>query len=196
MFSTILKIHNISVTIFFLIYIIKTWLLLSNATDKLKKFQSYTQALEVIVGVLFLITGLYLLTQIPEIKTMLVIKLILVTAFISLAVIAYKKFNKILALISFMCIIAAYGLAEMSRSNKVSTKLADGKILYETSCATCHGPDGKLGMAGASNLSQTTLSQKEIVQIILNGKNAMPKIQMSQRQAQAVADYVLKEIKK
>lgn len=196
MFSTIFKVHSISVTIFFLIYFIKTWLLLSNATDKLKKFQSYTKVLEMIVSVLFLLTGIYLVTQIPEIKTMLIIKLILVAASIPLAVMAYKKLNKILALVSFMCIVAAYGLAEMSRSNKVSTKVADGKILYETYCATCHGLDGKLGMAGASDLSQITLSQKEIVQIILNGKNAMPKVQMSQAQAQAVADYVLKEIKK
>lgn len=196
MFSTILKIHSISVTIFFLIYFIKTLLLLSNAKDKLDKFKSYTKVLEMIVSTLFLITGIYLITQIPEIKSILIIKLILVAASIPLAVIAYKKYNKILALFSFMFIVAAYGLAEMSRTKKVSSEVADGKSIYESSCAVCHGNDGKLGMAGASDLSQTTLNQQEIVNVILNGKNAMPKVQMSDEQANAAAEYVLKNIKK
>lgn len=196
MFSSFLKIHSISVTIFFLIYFIKTLLLLSNAHNKLEKFKAYTRVPEIIVSSLFLITGIYLLTQIPEIKTMLIIKLILVVISIPTAVVAYKKQNKIMALFSFMFIVAAYGLAEMSRTNKISTNVVDGKSIYETSCAVCHGNDGKLGVAGASDLSQTELTQNEIVTIILNGKNAMPKIQMSEEQANATAKYVLETIKK
>ncbi|MCX7728071.1 MAG: c-type cytochrome [Bacteroidia bacterium] len=196
MFSTVLKIHSISVTIFFLIYFIKTLLLLSNANEKLEKFKSYTKILEMIVSTLFLLTGIYLITKIPEIKFMLIIKLMVVAGSIPLAIIAYKKSNKILALISFAMIVAAYGLAEMSRTKKVSVEVADGKTIYETSCAICHGSDGKLGMAGASDLSQTSLQATEIVQIILNGKNAMPKVQMSEEQANAVAKYVLENIKK
>jgi mono/diheme cytochrome c family protein len=196
MFSTILKLHSISVTIFFLIYFIKTLLLLSNANDKLEKFKSYTKILEMIVSVLFLLTGIYLIINIPEIKPMLIIKLVLVVASIPLAVIAYKKYNKILALFSLMFIVASYGLAEMSRTKKVSTEIVDGKQLYESSCAVCHGNDGKLGMAGATDLSQTNLQSSEIVSVILNGKNAMPKVQMSEEQANAVAKYVLENIKK
>lgn len=197
MFSTILTIHSISVTIFFLIYFIKTLLLLSNAHKQLDKFKSYTKILEMIVSVLFLLTGIYLMTQIPEIKTMLIIKLILVVASIPLAVIAYKKSNKILALISLMFIVGAYGLAEMSRTGKkVSAEVSDGKTIYEQNCAVCHGNDGKLGMAGASDLSQTSMQQKEIVNIILNGRGAMPKVQMTEEQANKVAEYVLSEIKK
>ncbi|GAB4454019.1 MAG: hypothetical protein OHK0036_17340 [Bacteroidia bacterium] len=149
-----------------------------------------------IVSTLFLITGIYLITQIPEIKTMLIIKLLLVAISIPVAIIAYKKSNKILALLSLLLILAAYGLAEMSRTKKVSSEMADGKALYESTCAVCHGVDGKLGMAGASDLSQTQLQQNEIVQIILNGKNAMPKVQMTEEQANAVAKYVLENIKK
>ncbi len=195
MFATILKIHSISVTIFFLIYFIKTILLLSNAHDKLQKFKLYTRILEMIVSFLFLVTGIYLITQVPEIKSMLIVKLILVIVSIPLAVIAYKKSNKTLALFSFMFIVAAYGLAEMSRTNKVSNEVSDGKTIYNQSCASCHGNDGKLGIAGASDLSQTSLQHHEIVTIILNGKGAMPKVQMSDKQAKAVADYVLKEIR-
>jgi len=196
MFSTFLKIHSISVTIFFLIYFIKTLLLLSNANDKLEKFKSYTKILEMIVSVLFLLTGIYLIANIPEIKLLLIIKLILVAASIPLAIIAYKKYNKILALFSLMFIVAAYGLAEVSRTKKVSAEIVDGKQLYESTCAVCHGSDGKLGMAGATDLSQINLQQNEIVSVILNGKNAMPKVHMSEEQANAVAKYVLENIKK
>lgn len=196
MFSTFLKIHSISVTIFFLIYFIKTLLLLSNAHSTLEKFKSYTKILEMIVSTLFLVTGIYLITQIPEIKTMLIIKLLLVALSIPVAIIAYKKSNKILALLSLLFIVSAYGLAEMSRTKKVSSEVVDGKTLYESTCAVCHGADGKLGMAGASDLSQTQLQQNEIVQIILNGKNAMPKVQMTEEQANAVTKYVLENIKK
>jgi mono/diheme cytochrome c family protein len=196
MFSTILKIHSISVTVFFLIYFIKTLLLLSNANEKLEKFKSYTRILEMIVSTLFLLTGIYLITQIPEIKGMMIIKLILVAASIPMAIVAYKKMNKILAIFSFLFIVAAYGLAEMSRTKKVSEEVVDGRAIYESACAVCHGDDGKLGMAGATDLSQTNLSQSEIVRVILNGKNAMPKVNMSEEQANAVAKYVLENIKK
>lgn len=193
----ILKIHSISVTIFFLIYFIKTLLLLSNAHAQLAKFKFYTRILEIIVSSLFLITGVYLMTQIPEIKSMLIIKLLLVVASILVAIIAYKKANKILALLSFMFILGAYGLAEMSRmGNKVNAELSNGKAIYEQNCAVCHGNDGKLGMAGASDISQTSLQKQEIVNIILNGKGAMPRVQMTEEQANAVADYVLREIRK
>ncbi len=196
MVSIFLKIHSISVTIFFLIYFIKTLLLLSNAHDKLEKFKSYTKILEMIVSTLFLITGIYLITQIPEIKTMLIIKLILVAASIPLAVMAYKKNNKILALFSLMFIVGAYGLAEMSRTKKVDSSITDGKLLYEKTCAVCHGNDGKLGMAGASDLTQIQLHKNEIVHVILNGKGAMPKVQMTEEQANAIADYVVSTFKK
>ncbi|GIV27058.1 MAG: hypothetical protein KatS3mg027_0872 [Bacteroidia bacterium] len=196
MFSAILKIHSISVTIFFLIYFIKTLLLLSNAYEKLERFKSYTKILEMIISTLFLITGIYLITQIPEIKTMLIIKLIFVAASIPLAVVAYKKNNKILALFSLMFIVGAYGLAEMSRAKKADASLTDGELLYEKTCAVCHGNDGKLGMAGAYDLTQTQLTKTEIVNVILNGKEAMPKVQMTEEQANAVAEYVLTTIKK
>jgi mono/diheme cytochrome c family protein len=95
-----------------------------------------------------------------------------------------------------MFIVAAYGLAEMSRTKKIDKSVTDGKSIYEANCAVCHGNDGKLGMAGASDLSQTKLSQSEIASIILNGKGAMPKVKMTDDQANAVAEYILKNIKK
>jgi cytochrome c6 len=41
-------------------------------------------------------------------------------------------------------------------------------------CASCHGEDGKLGIAGAKDLSISKLTNSEITSIIYNGKNGMP----------------------
>jgi mono/diheme cytochrome c family protein len=49
-----------------------------------------------------------------------------------------------------------------------------GASLFLIHCASCHGEDGKLGASGAKDLTSSKLSDKEITNIINNGKNAMP----------------------
>lgn len=197
MYKAFLHTHTLVVTLFFLIYVVKTVLLLSNRMDLLQRFTKFIKIPEMIVSVLFLITGIYLLTQLPEIKTIMYIKLALVFSSIPIAVIGFKKGNKVLAALSLLMITASYGLAEMSRKQKtvIPEGAVDGKTLYEANCKICHGNDGKLGMAGASDLTKTTLTVSDIKSVILNGKNAMNPIEMSDEQAAAVADYVENSIK-
>lgn len=52
-----------------------------------------------------------------------------------------------------------------------------GEELYLSHCASCHGEAGDLGVSGAKNLKTTTLSIKEIKQMIKTGKNSMPSFQ-------------------
>ncbi len=49
----------------------------------------------------------------------------------------------------------------------------DGKTLYKERCVSCHGVDGKLGFAGAKDLTQSGKSVQEIVNQVMNGKGAM-----------------------
>lgn len=49
-----------------------------------------------------------------------------------------------------------------------------GKVLFEQRCVECHGADGKAGVAGASDLSKSVLSDDKLEQVILKGRNAMP----------------------
>jgi mono/diheme cytochrome c family protein len=50
-----------------------------------------------------------------------------------------------------------------------------GKALYDAKCASCHGEDGTLGSSGAKDLSQSTLTDVEIKNSILNGnEKGMP----------------------
>jgi mono/diheme cytochrome c family protein len=200
MYKAFLHTHWLAVTIFFLIYVIKTVLLLSNRQDLLQKFTKVTKIPEMIVSTLFLVTGVYMLTQVPEIKTIMIVKIALVLTSIPVAIIGFKKGNKILAALALLMITASYGLAEMSRKRKVTVPTegvaaTDGKSLYEANCKLCHGDDGKLAAMGAADLSKTTMDAATVKQTILNGKGNMAKIEMSDEQASAIATYLEESVK-
>jgi uncharacterized membrane protein SirB2 len=199
MFETIKLIHKISVILFLLIYFIKTILLISNKEDLLAKLTKTLKVPEMIVSALFLLTGIYLLTQIPEIKPLMIVKVGLVFLSIPIAIIGFKKKNKILGALSLLMITASYGLAEIAAKNKAKvTEQAvttdgkiDGKQIYTDNCALCHGADGKLGMAGAADISATQMDTVAITNVILMGKGNMKKIEgLSEEQAKAVSIYV------
>jgi uncharacterized membrane protein SirB2 len=199
MFETIKLIHKISVILFLLIYFIKTILLISNKEDLLAKLTKTLKVPEMIVSALFLLTGIYLLTQIPEIKPLMIVKVGLVFLSIPIAIVGFKKKNKILGALSLLMITASYGLAEIAAKNKAKvTEQAvttdgkiDGKQIYTDNCALCHGADGKLGMAGAADISATQMDTVAITNVILMGKGNMKKIEgLSEEQAKAVSIYV------
>jgi mono/diheme cytochrome c family protein len=75
----------------------------------------------------------------------------------------------------------------------------DGKKLYESKCAMCHGMDGKAKSmaAGSKNLDdpewRKTTSSELIVKIVHEGKGKMKGLgeRLTAEQAKAIADYVL-----
>jgi mono/diheme cytochrome c family protein len=46
--------------------------------------------------------------------------------------------------------------------------------VYNQKCSLCHGNDGKKMLAGAPDLTLTTLTHPEVVQLIREGKGTMP----------------------
>lgn len=197
MYKAIFYTHLVSVNLFLLIYLVKTILLLANKNEGLAKFTKTVKVPEMIVSTLFLISGIYMLTQIPEIKSLLIIKIIAVFASIPLAVIGFKKGKKALAVIAFLLIVGAYGLAEMSKKQKSSaaetpavTSLS-GQEIYTANCSRCHGDDGKAGLMGATDLSTSVKSIDEKIEIIKNGKGVMDAFagQLTDEQIKAVAEY-------
>ena len=201
----ILHTHYLVVTLFLLIYVIKTILLLSDKNEILAKFTKKTRIFEIVISVLFLVTGIYLATLLPfksKFDFLFYIKIVLVLASIPLAVIGFKKSKKVLAVLSLVCIVAAFGLSEAYHKRKgisndaaLTSDSTDGKALYNANCASCHGPDGKLGLAGAKNISTTLLNESGIYDIILHGKGLMPAAAVSEEQATAIARFVESDIK-
>jgi mono/diheme cytochrome c family protein len=205
MYKGFLHTHVLVVTLFLLLYLIKTILLLSNRNDLLQKFSKMFRVPEMIISVLFLITGIYLAFQLPfgsKYDYLFWIKLVMVLASIPIAVIGFKKGNKILAALSLLLITGSYGLAEVYGKKKgiVATSEgvktgSDGLAYYQANCKLCHGDDGKLGMAGSKDLSKTSMDVAAIKEIIIKGKSTMPPAPVNEEQAQMIAEYVHSELK-
>ncbi|WP_020533852.1 c-type cytochrome [Flexithrix dorotheae] len=208
MYTGILHTHKLVVVLFLLIYLVKTFLLLSGKKEALQGFTKKVKVPEMIISFLFLGTGLFMIFQIPEIRTLLIIKVILVFASIPLAIIGFKKMNKGLAALSFLLLVGAYGLAEINKrrieKKPISGEIVSdanaegydavvhGKALFMANCVACHGENGDLQNVGAKNLQEAQSSEAEVSEIIMNGKNAMPPYKkiLSEDEVQALVKYV------
>jgi mono/diheme cytochrome c family protein len=69
-----------------------------------------------------------------------------------------------------------------------------GGSLFLLHCASCHGEDGKLGASGAKDLTSSRLMDKEIENIINNGKNAMPPMKLLLESKENI-ELVVKHVK-
>ncbi len=207
MYKGFLHTHYLVVIIFLLIYVVKTILLLSDKKELLASFTKKTRIVEMIVSALFLITGIYLTMHLPfqgKYDYLFYIKVCMVLASIPIAIIGFKRGNKILAALSLLLITGSFGIAEVyvKKKNVPKDALAaapttDAKAGYEGRCGMCHGVDGKLGMAGAKDISATMLDAATIKDIILHGRNSMmPVIGVEDEEAALIADYVFTTIRK
>ena len=183
------RIHGISVMLFLLTYVIKT-ILLFTSKDMLAKYSKGTKVPEMIISTLFLVTGIWLFVIVGGIKTLYIIKLVFVFLSIPIAVVAFKKQNKGLALLSLILIVGAYGMAEAGKNKpfipaKVALKgtateeNSAGAKLYFENCAFCHGADGKKLYRGAKDLTISPFAYDDIVQMVREGsKGKCPVIQL------------------
>ena len=200
------KIHLIVVILFLIIYLIKTPLLLLNKSEALAKFTKIVKVPEMIISFAFLATGVWMLVELPVINTLMIVKIIVVLLSIPIAIVGFKKKNKVFATLALLMIIGAYGLAEVSKKKRIqgneivtdkaaATKADIGKTVYDAKCTNCHGPQGNAGVAGAKDLSATAMSEDEIKHIVRNGKGMMPPADLTDEQVDAVTEYV-KALKK
>lgn len=196
MYTGIMHTHTLVVSLFLLIYLIKTALLVMGKTEQLQAFTKKFKIPEMVISALFFITGIYLTVKTGNSGTWLWVKLAAVLISIPLAVIGFKKLNKNLALLSLMLLIYAYGVSETKSAffkpePVASTVTVNGQEIYQSKCVNCHGADGKLMLSGAKDLSVSQLTLDQKIALITNGKNAMKAYnnQLSVEQIAAVASY-------
>jgi mono/diheme cytochrome c family protein len=48
-----------------------------------------------------------------------------------------------------------------------------GRTIYIQQCVLCHGESGADGVSGAKDLTRSVLTQKEVREIVANGRRAM-----------------------
>ncbi len=196
----ILKVHIASVTVFLGFYLLKAFFLLSGKDETLDAFSKQTRIVEMILGILFLVTGVSLIFITGGIKNQQIVKLVLVFASIPLAMIGFKKKIKILATCSLLMLLSAYVLAEAGRSKPYSIKhapsgeMATGKYLFEHNCTYCHGSNGKKTYRQAADLSLSVKDASKVATVIRNGSNnKMPAYGalLSEDEINAVTDYII-----
>lgn len=154
-----------------------------NRNEQLAKYSKLTRIPEMVLSFVFLATGIGMLLSGAGLSTLLTIKIVCVLASIPLAIIGFKKGNKVLAFIAVFLIVMSYGLAEMNKKAKTGGKIdtstvtdpiVAGKLIYVNKCAQCHGEIGNGGASGAKDLSLSIMSDEEKKLAIRSGKNAMP----------------------
>lgn len=96
----------------------------------------------------------------------------------------------------FLLMTGCPGNKEKSKEEEME-KGANGKRIYREKCSSCHGPDGKKGVSGASDLSKSQMSMEERIKVIENGKGAMIPFKnvLEKDETRAVATY-LEELRK
>ena len=108
-------------------------------------------------------------------------------------------FLSFVILVSFACNNASNSNAGKKEQNASTPKKAttvatvDGKAVYKNFCVFCHGADGKQQLNGAKDLTASTLSEKETLQVITKGRNTMAAYEntLDEKELKAVAAYVM-----
>lgn len=74
----------------------------------------------------------------------------------------------------------------------VPAKAPDGEKIYKQYCVTCHGLYGDMGASGAFNLTTSTLSKAERLEVITKGRKLMTAFEnlLTPEKIDAVADYI------
>lgn len=181
--------HNLLVTLFLLIYLIKIILMLSNKKEGLRQFAAKIKIPEMVIAVLFLVTGITMFWMKGSATVFFIIKIVAVIAAIPLAIIGFKKSNKAWAVISLLLLIVTYGLGELnknrSRKIDISSEIVNdpadpayniglhGAALFQANCAVCHGKDGK-GANGIIGLTDSKSDNRTKHKVITDGRKVMP----------------------
>jgi len=205
--------HVTIVTLFLVFLLFKTVLLIANKKELLAKVRNL-KMIDPILGTLMLITGGYLLSLYGwSAPAYLWIKLIVVLLVIPIGIVAFKKENKMMAILALLLTFGIYGVSEAGgfptdeegNAQEVNIEvekqveltadidvLKTGKELYLAECKKCHGVDGKKGLFKSPDLSQTKLNLSEKVAWIKQGKGVMPSYEgkLSEEEIIAVAAYL------
>lgn len=200
MYTGLKHLHVLLVVLFTASVLIKAILVLVNS-DKFEVYRKKTKVPEMIVTMLFLVTGIIMFVMRGGgFHYYFHIKITMIVIAIPLAIIGLKKKNKALSLVSASLFIITIGLAFRS-GNNVKVKHVDlaatdvnyGKALYEANCTTCHGNAGAAQVGQAADLSKSELSATEINNVIVDGVGKMVGFgsNLDSTEVNAISAYVL-----
>lgn len=106
--TTLIKAHEGIVYLFLILFIVKSYFFMSGKTAQFQSIRSRTKVLDMILGVLVLGTGIYLVSLRGTMETWVIAKLIIVLAAIPLAIIGFKKENKLLVALATLAFVGLF----------------------------------------------------------------------------------------
>lgn len=110
--------HVTVVLVFLFFFLIKAILLFLGKREQLARLRARTKILDIILGILILITGGYLASVYgANMPSWLMVKIVLVLLAIPLGIVGIAKSNKLLAALSLLIFIYVYGVAETKSVN-------------------------------------------------------------------------------
>lgn len=205
-----LHLHTTVIFLFVIFFAVKVFLLLAGKNEQLSKLRD-KKFIDIVLGVLILLTGGYLFAINVEKPTWLTVKLVVVIALIPLGIVSMKKENKALALVTLVGFLYFIGVsytksltfskpkievkenvdAESQVQNETQSVEEKGKAVFETACTACHGVDGKLMAGGAKDITLSKLTVDERIVLITKGKGLMQAFggSLTEEQIKAVATY-------
>ncbi len=93
------------------------------------------------------------------------------------------------------CFLAAMIMACAGKENAKANSgdLSAGEHVYKKYCVICHGQDGRLGVNGSKDITVSTLTKGERIELIKNGKSLMTPFEgiLSEAEIAAVAAYTM-----
>lgn len=148
-YNTLVEMHKGIIYLFLTVYIIKVILLFVNA-NLFEKVKAKTKIIEMILGPLVLLSGIWLLIELGGVPySWLHVKITAVLVAIPLSIIGLKKSNKILAVLALVLFFYAY-MAAKNKSYTLSsvTPKTDSQMLIsgnpaitfnQNCCSKIHG---------------------------------------------------------
>lgn len=110
--------------------------------------------------------------------------------------------SAVIAILVIACGNSTSGNASDSTASNSSTATTasagapDGEKIYKQYCVTCHGLYGDMGASGAFNLTTSTLSLEERINVITNGREGTTMVGfksiLDEEKIKAVAQYIEK----
>ena len=201
MYTGLKHLHLLLVVLFVISILVKAILLFVNQ-EKFENYRNKTKVPEIIISVLFLVTGILMLVmKSANVHALFWVKIAMVFAGIPLGIIGFKKKAKIPAMLAAFLFIMAYGVSEMAAKKAVVTTVEvdenllgtseHGAALYEKNCVTCHGSAGAKQLGGATDLSASDLSELDAITVIGEGRKSMPAFKaLSAEEIQAISKYI------
>jgi mono/diheme cytochrome c family protein len=194
-YLTYLHTHVFLVVSYTIIFVLKLAFLLYGADGRLQSFRRRTIWLEMIIPALFIFTGIMLALKSHQwTEHWFLAKLIVMLMVVFLGIQTFRRNSKSLGVFTLLLYIYLYAVSFQKtpmlknqqqvlmedRKKKKDSVLSESKedqgyyLFISMGCEKCHGEEGNFGYAGATLLSESTLDEQGIKQVIVNGRKNMP----------------------